>query len=149
MISEPATDAIDNTPLVALDRITGKYSGRIFAKLEMLNQGLSRKDRVPRRIIENAVADGNLTSWQTVVELSSLDCSQTDHCAVHGPDSLIVGTPSRVIEKDRICGASLDQIRDRHSGAKYCMAPALVCGSSRVLRCWYARTQTDPTDWRD
>ena len=101
MISEPATDAIDNTPLVALDQITGKYSGRIFAKLEMLDQGLSRKDRAPRRIIEDAEADGNLKSWQTIVRFSSLDYSQKDHCTVHGPDTLIVGTPSQVIEKDR------------------------------------------------
>ena len=101
MISEPATNAIDNTPLVALDRITGKHSGRIVAKLEMLNPGHSRKDRAPRRIIEDAEADGSLTSWQTVVELSSLGYSQIDHCTVHGSDPLIVGTPSQVIEKNR------------------------------------------------
>ncbi len=101
MISEPATDAIDNIPLLVLDRIIGKYSGRIFAKLEMLNQGLSRKDRAPRRIIEDAEPNGHRRSWQTVVELSSLNYSQKGHCAVHGPDTLIVGTPSQVIEKNQ------------------------------------------------
>ncbi len=67
----------------------------------MLNRGLSGKDRAPLRIIEDAEADGSLTSWQTVAELSSLDYSQKDHCSVHGPDRLIVGTPSQVIDKDR------------------------------------------------
>ena len=101
MISESAPEAIDNTPFVALDRITEKHSGRIFAKLEMLNPGLSGKDRAPRRIIEYAEADGSLTSWQTVVELSSLNYSQKDHCSVHGSDRLIVATPLQAIEKDR------------------------------------------------
>ena len=64
-------DAIGNTPLVALDRTTEKHSGRIFAKLEMLNPGFSKKDRAARQIIEDAEADGSLKPGQTVVELTS------------------------------------------------------------------------------
>ena len=71
MISKSASEAIGNTPLVALDRITGKRSGRIFAKLEMLNPGFSKKDRAARQIIEDAEADGSLKPGQTVVELTS------------------------------------------------------------------------------
>ncbi len=70
-LSVSASDAIGNTPLVALDRLTANYAGRIFAKLEMLNPGFSKKDRAARQIIEDAEADGSLTPGQTVVELTS------------------------------------------------------------------------------
>ena len=70
MILKSASEAIGNTPLVALDRITGKHSGRIFAKLEMLNPGFSKKDRAARQIIEDAETDGSLQPGQTVVELT-------------------------------------------------------------------------------
>ena len=70
-VSRSACDAIGHTPLVALDRITASYSGRIFAKLEMLNPGFSKKDRPARQIIEDAEADGSLSPGQTVVELTS------------------------------------------------------------------------------
>ena len=70
-LSPSTCDVIGNTPLVALDRITADYSGRVFAKLEMLNPGFSKKDRAARQIIEDAKADGSLTPGQTVVELTS------------------------------------------------------------------------------
>ena len=68
----PSTvEAIGNTPLVALDRITSGVEGRILAKLEYLNPGGSKKDRIARQIIEDAEADGSLRPGQTVVELTS------------------------------------------------------------------------------
>ena len=68
----PSTvDAIGNTPLVALDRITEGLPGRILAKLEYLNPGLSKKDRIAREMIEEAEANGELAPGQTVVEMTS------------------------------------------------------------------------------
>lgn len=66
-----ASEAIGNTPLVALDRITSGLDGRILAKLEMLNPGFSKKDRPALQIINDAEADGRLSPGQTVVELTS------------------------------------------------------------------------------
>ena len=66
-----ASEAIGNTPLIALDRITRGMEGRILAKLEMLNPGFSKKDRPALQIIEDAEADGSLRPGQTVVELTS------------------------------------------------------------------------------
>ncbi|MDX2238713.1 MAG: cysteine synthase family protein [Hyphomonadaceae bacterium] len=66
-----ALDAIGATPLVALDRLTQGLDGRIVAKLEFFNPGLSKKDRIARRIIEDARANGDLAPGQTVVELTS------------------------------------------------------------------------------
>ena len=63
--------AIGETPLVELARITRNLDGRILAKLENLNPGYSKKDRIARRIIEDAEAARALTPGQTVVELTS------------------------------------------------------------------------------
>ncbi len=65
------SEAIGNTPLVALDRITRGLEGRILAKLEYLNPGFSKKDRPALQIILDAEADGSLSPGQLVVELTS------------------------------------------------------------------------------
>jgi cysteine synthase A len=66
-----AIEAIGDTPLVELSRFTCGVSGSILAKLEHLNPGFSKKDRIARQIIEDAEADGSLRPGQTVVELTS------------------------------------------------------------------------------
>ena len=66
-----AVEAIGSTPLVDLSRITREISGRILAKLEFLNPGFSKKDRIARQIIEDAEATGELKPGRTVVELTS------------------------------------------------------------------------------
>ena len=66
-----AIDAIGDTPLVELSRLTRGVAGRILAKLEYLNPGFSKKDRIARQIIEDAEAQGTLRPGQTVVELTS------------------------------------------------------------------------------
>jgi len=64
-------EAIGNTPLVELSRLTQSLPGRILLKLEYLNPGLSRKDRAALGIIEEAEKSGELRRGQTVVELTS------------------------------------------------------------------------------
>ena len=66
-----AVEAIGNTPLIDLSRITREYDGRILAKLEYLNPGFSKKDRIARQIIADAETSGELTPGRTVVELTS------------------------------------------------------------------------------
>jgi cysteine synthase A len=66
-----ALDAIGETPLVELARLGRDLEGRILAKLEYLNPGFSKKDRIARQIIGDAEADGRLQPGQTVVELTS------------------------------------------------------------------------------
>ncbi len=64
-------EAIGNTPLVELSRICAKLDGAVFAKLEYLNPGYSKKDRIARQMIEDAEARGELRPGATVVELTS------------------------------------------------------------------------------
>jgi cysteine synthase A len=80
-------DAIGWTPLVELSRLTRGLPGRVLAKLENLNPGGSKKDRVARQIVSDAEASGALGPGQTVVELTSgntgtglaLVCAVTGH----------------------------------------------------------------------
>jgi cysteine synthase len=66
-----ALDAIGNTPMVRLDRLTAEVDGTIVAKLEYLNPGGSKKDRIARRIIKDAERAGLLHPGQPVVEFTS------------------------------------------------------------------------------
>jgi len=72
-VLKSAAEAIGNTPLVRLDRLTNLHGvkGTILAKLEYLNPGFSKKDRAALGIIEEAENLGILSSGQTVVELTS------------------------------------------------------------------------------
>lgn len=72
-IMKDVTEAIGNTPMVNLSRITKEFGveGNIFAKLEYLNPGFSKKDRIALQMIIEAEEAGLLTPGQTVVELTS------------------------------------------------------------------------------
>lgn len=63
--------AIGHTPLVELSRLTRGLEGRILAKLEYLNPGYSKKDRIALQMIEEAENKGELRKGQNVVELTS------------------------------------------------------------------------------
>jgi cysteine synthase A len=71
MPMQSVIQAIGNTTLVELSRITREVDGRILAKLDHLNPGFSKKDRIARQIIKDAEASGELEPGQTVVELTS------------------------------------------------------------------------------
>ena len=66
-----ALDVIGNTPLVELSQITRDVDGRILAKLEFLNPGGAKKDRIALQIVRDAEADGRLAPGQSIVELTS------------------------------------------------------------------------------
>lgn len=57
--------------MVELARFTAGISGRVVAKLDYLNPGLSRKDRIAREIVIEATESGELQPGQPVVELTS------------------------------------------------------------------------------
>jgi len=64
-------EAVGNTPLVELPRITPKAGVRIFAKLEGRNPTGSVKDRVAKAMIEAAEAEGAIAPGQTMLEPTS------------------------------------------------------------------------------
>jgi cysteine synthase len=70
-IASSVVDAIGGTPTVELGRLTRGLSGRIVAKLDYLNPGFSKKDRIAREIVMEALGTGELRPGQPVVELTS------------------------------------------------------------------------------
>src|SRR5919205_2213707 len=63
--------AIGNTPLVELKRLSPKPGVRLWAKLESHNPTGSVKDRVARAMIEDAEERGAISPGQTILEPTS------------------------------------------------------------------------------
>jgi cysteine synthase B len=68
---EDLVDAIGNTPLVGLPRLSPKPGIRLWAKLEGQNPTGSVKDRVAKAMVEDAEKSGVLGPGATLVEPSS------------------------------------------------------------------------------
>lgn len=100
-------DAIGETPLVELSRLSKGIDGRILAKLEYLNPGLSKKDRIARQIIDDAEAEGKLTPGQTVVELTSGNTGTglAIVCAIRGYPFVAVMSKGNSMERARMMSA--------------------------------------------
>jgi cysteine synthase len=99
--------AIGNTPLVELARLTRGVDGRILAKLDYLNPGFSKKDRIALQMIEEAEADGRLRPGQTVVELTSGNTGTglAIVCAVKGYPFVAVMSQGNSRERARMMAA--------------------------------------------
>jgi cysteine synthase A len=98
---------IGNTPLVDLSRLTRGLEGRILAKLEYLNPGFSKKDRIALQMIEEAEAEGKLKPGQTVVELTSGNTGTglSIVCAVKGYPFVAVMSKGNSMERARMMRA--------------------------------------------
>jgi cysteine synthase A len=116
--------AIGNTPLVELSRITRGLEGRILGKLEYLNPGFSKKDRIALQMIEEAEEHGELQPGQTVVELTSGNTGTglSIVCAVKGYPFVAVMSKGNSTERARMMRALgaevvlIDQLPDSKPG---------------------------------
>ena len=99
--------AIGNTPMVHLSRITEGLEGNIFAKLEYLNPGFSKKDRIGLQIIEEAEQAGILQPGQTVVELTSGNTGTglAIVCGVKGYQFVAVMSKGNSLERAKMMAA--------------------------------------------
>jgi cysteine synthase A len=125
--------AIGNTPLVELSRITRGLDGRILAKLEYLNPGFSKKDRIALQMIEEAEVEGLLKPGQTVVEITSGNTGTglAIVCAVKGYPFVAVMSMGNSTERARMMkafGAEVILV-DQMPGSK----PGQVSGSDVAL----------------
>ncbi|MFQ5674689.1 MAG: cystathionine beta-synthase [bacterium] len=64
-------DAVGNTPLIKLNKVTEGIGATVLAKVEFFNPGGSVKDRIAFRIIEAAEKEGRLKPGGTIVESTS------------------------------------------------------------------------------
>jgi cysteine synthase len=106
-ILSSAIEAIGSTPLVELKRIAKNLDGKILAKLEYLNPGFSKKDRIARQMIEDAESKGELTPGQTVVELTSGNTGTglAIVCAIKGYPFIAVMSKGNSSERARMMRA--------------------------------------------
>lgn len=68
---ETILDAIGNTPIVRINKVSRGVPGELYAKCEFFNPGGSIKDRIGRSMIESAERKGLLKPGGTVVEATS------------------------------------------------------------------------------
>jgi cysteine synthase A len=100
-------EAIGRTPAVELARLTRGLPGRIVAKLDYLNPGLSKKDRIAREIVDEATAAGELRPGQPIVELTSGNTGTglAIVCAVRGHPFVAVMSEGNSRERARMMAA--------------------------------------------
>lgn len=64
-------ETIGNTPLVKLNKLPTEIKGKVLAKVEYFNPGLSVKDRIAVKMIEDAEQKGQLKPGGTIIEGTS------------------------------------------------------------------------------
>ncbi len=119
-----AIEAIGSTPLVELCGISKNLDGRIVAKLDYLNPGFSKKDRIARQIIEDAEKIGEIVPGQTIVELTSGNTGTglAIVCGIKGYPFVAVMSRGNSIERARMMAALgaevvlVDQLPDSSPG---------------------------------
>jgi cysteine synthase A len=106
-LARSVVDVIGSTPAVELSRITAGLDGRIVAKLEYLSPGYSKKDRIAREIVDDALASGVLRPGQAVVELTSGNTGTglAIVCAVMGHPFVAVMSEGNSSERARMMRA--------------------------------------------
>src|SRR5437867_4539632 len=71
MRSNDILEAVGDTPLVGIQRLSPRPAVKLWAKLEGQNPTGSLKDRIARAMIEDAEASGALSPGQTILEPTS------------------------------------------------------------------------------
>ena len=106
-VAPSVVEVIGRTPAVELSRITRGIPGRIVAKLDYLNPGFSKKDRIAREIVDEAISTGELRPGQTVVELTSGNTGTglAIVCAVRGHPFVAVMSEGNSRERARMMRA--------------------------------------------
>ena len=114
-IHQNLAEAVGNTPLIRLNRISDATGCEILGKAEFLNPGQSVKDRAALWIIREAVASGRLKPGGTIVEgtAGNTGIGLTLVGASMGFKSVIVIPDSQSQEKKdmlRLAGATLVEV---------------------------------------
>ena len=103
-------EAIGSTPLVDLSRLvknTPNTEGRILAKLDYLNPGFSKKDRIALQMVLEAERSGDLKPGQPVIELTSGNTGTglAIVCAVTGHPCILLMSEGNSMERARMMRA--------------------------------------------
>ena len=113
---EDVLSAIGNTPLVRVESLTRLTSCDVYVKCEFLNPGGSVKDRVARRIVEEALESGALASNGVVCEgtAGSTGVSLAMVCKALGVECFVAMPDDAATEKSALVeayGARVQRVR--------------------------------------
>ncbi|KAL4767540.1 tryptophan synthase beta subunit-like PLP-dependent enzyme [Aspergillus nidulans var. acristatus] len=121
LLSDSVAEHIGSTPLVRLRRLPSSFNikAKICAKLEFFNAGGSIKDRIAKRMLEQAEQHGLIKPGDTLIEASSGNTGIAIALmgAVKGYKCIIVLSEKMSLEKEQILHAL---------GAKVVRTPAGV-----------------------
>lgn len=70
-IYQDISEIIGNTPMIRLKSLEKLVKGKVYAKLEGLNPGLSTKDRIVFHMVEIAEKEGKIKEGSTIIEATS------------------------------------------------------------------------------
>jgi 2,3-diaminopropionate biosynthesis protein SbnA len=116
-VHESILSVVGRTPVVPLRRLFAGAGFEVYAKLEMLNPGGSIKDRPATRIVEQALAEGQIGPGSVVVESSSgnMGIGLAQACRYHGLRFVCVvdsKTTPQNIQVLRAYGAEIDCVTE-------------------------------------
>ena len=102
-ILDSILEAVGNTPLVRMRRIGRSTGCEILAKCEFLNPGGSVKDRIGKRMVENAQASGRIKPGDTLIEPTSgnTGIGMAMAAAVHGY-RMIITMPEKMSHEKQV-----------------------------------------------
>lgn len=149
-----ALDAVGDTPLVELTRAFSGTEGLVLAKLDFLNPGLSREDRVARQVLTDARQVGLLGRHQTVIGTST-DATGVGFalaCAIWQHPFVVVVPSSTSAEHNALLtdlGAEVILIDPREDEALTCEAIQQEAASLvRQTGGFLADPHVDPSNFR-
>jgi cystathionine beta-synthase len=95
--------AVGGTPLVRLNQIGKDFGCELLAKCEYLNPGGSVKDRIGRRMVEEAQASGRIRPGDTLIEPTSgnTGIGMAMAAAVHGY-RMIITMPEKMSREKQV-----------------------------------------------
>ncbi|NLJ97248.1 MAG: cysteine synthase A [Clostridiales bacterium] len=108
-IKKQITDLIGNTPLLELTNYNEKYQlkGNIIAKLEYFNPAGSVKDRIAKRMIDEALKSGEITKDSVIIEPTSgnTGIGLASVCASYGFRLIITMPDTMSVERRKLMKA--------------------------------------------
>lgn len=103
-IAQDMTELVGRTPLVKLNRLSEGLEATLVAKLEFNNPCGSVKDRIAKKMVEEAMADGRINEKTTLVEPTSgnTGIGLAFICAVKGLRLILTMPESMSIERRKL-----------------------------------------------
>ncbi|KAG9125952.1 cystathionine beta-synthase [Ceratobasidium sp. 392] len=135
LILDNALGGVGYTPMVRLDRLAKQFNikSNLFGKVEFMSIGGSVKDRIAKRMVEQAEKDGILIPGKSVViepTSGNTGIGLALACAVHGYPLIITLPEKMSLEKE---------LTMRALGAEIIRTPTAVASSSPLSNLGMAR----------